>query len=470
MPALSPASAAPQPNIVILFIDDMGYADIGPFGAARQKTPHLDRMAAEGMKLTSFYAAPVCSVSRAQLLTGCYGPRVSVPGVYHPVSADGLNPTEYTIADRLKEQGYATMCVGKWHLGDQPEFLPTRQGFDGYFGIPYSNDMQRQSSETGEWVVPLLRDEEVAELLTDQAQCRITERYTDEAVKFITAHRDRPFLLYLAHTAVHVPIAVGERFQGRSDNGRYGDWVEEVDWSVGRVLDTLRELKLDDHTLVLFTSDNGPWLPKGADAGSASPLRGGKGGTWEGGVRVPTLVWWPGRIPSNAVCDAVAGTIDVLPTAVALAGAQLPQEPTVDGRDLTPLLLGRSNESPREAHYFFLGFNLEAVRQGPWKLALGPQTEGMGMSVPADATNAAPRLYHLGVDVGERNNVAGAHPEVVNRLQSLAARMEAQIGGKSPAARRPAGKIARPTLLYPSDDTRRGAPALNKRKSDPGAA
>jgi arylsulfatase A-like enzyme len=187
-------------------------------------------------------------------------------------------------------------------------------------------------------------------------------------------------------------------------------------------------------------------------------------------VRVPTLVWWPGRIPSNAVCDAVAGTIDVLPTAVALAGAQLPQEPTVDGRDLTPLLLGRSNESPREAHYFFLGFNLEAVRQGPWKLALGPQTEGMGMSVPADATNAAPRLYHLGVDVGERNNVAGAHPEVVNRLQSLAARMEAQIGGKSPAARRPAGKIARPTLLYPSDDTRRGAPALNKRKSDPGAA
>jgi arylsulfatase A len=332
------------PNVVIIFIDDLGYADIGPFGATKQKTPNLDRMAQEGMKLTSFYAAPVCSVSRAQLMTGCYGARISVPGVYFPGHSNGLNPAETTIAEHLKMQGYATQCIGKWHLGDQPEFLPTKQGFDHYFGIPYSNDMQKTAKDTGAKVVPLLRDDKVAELLTDEAQSRIVERYTEEAVGFIRASKDKPFFLYFPHTAVHTPIWPGEKFRGKSQNGRFGDWVEEVDWSVGRVLDTLRELKLDENTLVIFTSDNGPWLIKGADGGSALPLRGGKGSTWEGGVRVPTVAWWPGKIAPGSVCDAVAGTIDLLPTCVSIAGGKVPVEPVIDGRDISPLLFGKSTE------------------------------------------------------------------------------------------------------------------------------
>ena len=299
-----------KPNIIIIFIDDMGYGDIGPYGATKQKTPNLDRMAREGMKLTNFYAAPVCSVSRAQLLTGCYGARVSVPGVYGPGGKNGLNPAEHTIAERMNESGYASLCIGKWHVGDQPEFLPTRQGFDHYFGIPYSNDMQKKSAANGLDVVPLVRDDKVEELLTDEAQSRIVERYTDEALGFIRKSKDQPFLLYLAHTAVHTPIYPGAAFAGKSANGRFGDWVEEVDWSTGRILDTLHELQLDERTLVIFTSDNGPWLIKGADAGSAGPLRGGKGSTWEGGVRVPTIARWPGKIAPGSVCNAVAESRD----------------------------------------------------------------------------------------------------------------------------------------------------------------
>ena len=246
--------------------------------------------------------------------------------------------------------------------------------------------MQRRSQATGESVVPLLRDDKVAELLTDEQQSRIVERYTDEAVGFIRANKDRPFLLYLPHTAVHTPIHPGAAFAGKSANGRFGDWVEEVDWSVGRVFDTLRELQLDENTLVVFTSDNGPWLIKGADGGSAGPLRGGKGSTWEGGVRVPTLAWWPGKIAPGSVCDAVAGTIDLLPTAVSLAGGTVPAEPVIDGRDISPLLFGKTNESPREAHYYFAGYNLQAVRQGPWKLAIATQPETMGRGASSDAT------------------------------------------------------------------------------------
>ena len=462
------ATAAPaQPNLVIIFIDDLGYADIGPFGATKQRTPSLDRMAREGMKLTSFYAAPVCSVSRAQLLTGCYGARVSVPGVYFPAQANGLNPAEFTIAERLKEQGYATMCIGKWHVGDQPEFLPTRQGFDRYFGIPYSNDMQKKSTQTGERVVPLLRDDKVAELLTDEQQSRIVERYTDEATGFIRANKDKPFLLYLPHTAVHTPIWPGEKFRGKSANGRFGDWVEEVDWSVGRVLDTLRELKLAERTLVVFTSDNGPWLVKGPDGGSALPLRGGKGSTWEGGVRVPTIAWWPGKIAPGSVCDAVAGTIDLLPTAVALAGGTVPAQPVIDGRDLSPLLFGKTKESQREAHYYFAGYNIQAVRQGPWKLAIAAQPRSMGQNTDPDASGNAPRLYNLNQEIGEQTNLAAKHPEVVAKLQSLAAKMTAEIGGKEPAARRPAGVVENPKTLYPTEDgAPRGKQAKQAAKTD----
>ena len=433
------SQSAKKPNVVIIFIDDLGYGDIGPFGATKQKTPNLDRMAREGMKLTSFYAAPVCSVSRAQLMTGCYGARVSVPGVYFPNSKNGLNLAEYTIAERLKEKGYATMCVGKWHLGDRSEFLPTRQGFDYYFGIPFSNDMQKKSIKTSEKTVPLLRDEKVIESLTDEQQSKIVERYTDEAISFIRKSKDKPFFLYLPHTAVHTPIHPGVAFAGKSANGRFGDWVEEVDWSTGKILDALRDLKLDENTLVIFTSDNGPWLVKGTDGGSAGPLRGGKGSTWEGGVREPTVVWWPGKIAPGSVCDAVAGTIDLLPTVVALAGGTVPATPVIDGRDISPLLLGKSTKSPREAHYYFHGYNLEAVRQGEWKLAIAPGKESKDKTPQTDDFQKTPRLYNLDRDIGEKNNVADNHPEIVTKLQLLVSRMNSEIGGENPTARRPAG-------------------------------
>ncbi|MFM8272869.1 MAG: sulfatase-like hydrolase/transferase [Gemmata sp.] len=452
------AADAPKPNVVIIFVDDLGYADIGPFGATKQKTPNLDRMAAEGMALTSFYAAPVCSVSRAQLMTGCYGARVSVPGVYFPAGPQGLHPKEFTVAERLKELGYATQCVGKWHLGDQPEFLPTRQGFDHYLGIPYSNDMQRRSKETGERVVPLVRDDKVAELLTDEKQSLIVEKYAAEAVGFIKANKDRPFFLYLPHNAVHTPIHAGERFRGKSANGRFGDWVEEVDWSVGQVLDTLRALKLEERTLVVFTSDNGPWLVKGADGGSAKPLRGGKGSTWEGGVRVPTLAWWPGKIAPKSTSDAVAGTIDLLPTCVSVAGGTLPAEPVIDGRDLSPVLFGESKDSPREAHYYFSGYNLQAVRQGPWKLAVAPQVDAFDKTT-AEAAKTNPRLYNLDTDIGETTSVADKNPGVVEKLKALAAKMDAEIGGKAPRSRRPAGAVDNPKPLYPTDDAPKGKDA-----------
>ncbi len=452
--ALIPLHAAP-PNIVILFVDDLGYADIGPFGATKQKTPNLDRMAREGMKLTSFYAAPVCSVSRAQLMTGCYGARISVPGVYPPGSKNGLHPQERTIAEHLKENGYATQIVGKWHLGDQPSFLPTRQGFDHYLGIPYSNDMQKTARDSGQRVVPLLRDDKVVELLTEEDQTLIEERYTEEAVSFIRASKDRPFFLYFPHTAVHTPIHPGKAFQGRSQNGRFGDWVEEVDWSVGRVLDTLRELKLDQNTLVVFTSDNGPWLVKGEDGGSALPLRGGKGSTWEGGVREPSLAWWPSKIAPGSVCDAVAGTIDLLPTCVKLAGGTVPAEPIIDGRDISPLLFGQTKESQREAHYYFSSYNLQAVRQGPWKLALTQQSESLSKGIATDA-KINPRLYNLDDEIGEQTNLADKHPEIVAKLQSLATRMSEDIGGNQPKSRRPAGEVENPQLLYPSSETAGG--------------
>jgi arylsulfatase A-like enzyme len=447
---LSATASARPPNVVVIFIDDLGYGDIGPFGATKQRTPHLDRMAKEGMRLTSFYATPVCSVSRAQMMTGCYGARVSVPGVYFPGQSVGLNTSEVTVAERLKEKGYATQMVGKWHLGDQPEFLPTRQGFDHYYGIPYSNDMLKKSAETKVPVVPVLRDEKIAELMDGEGQRRLVELYTKEAIDFITRSKDQPFYLYFAHNAVHTPIWPGAAFAGKSQNGRFGDWVEEVDWSVGQVLDALRSQGLDKDTLVVFTSDNGPWLSKGADGGSAGPLRGGKGSTWEGGVRVPTLAWWPGRVPAGSVNDAVAATIDLLPTFVSLAGGTVPATPVIDGRDITPILLGQSKESAREAHYYFASYDLQAVRQGRWKLALAAQ--------PLDArkdgkkTPAGLRLYDLDAEIGEQTDVAAQHPEVVAKLKVLADKMEAEIGGKTPTARRPAGEVKGAKTLYPTID------------------
>lgn len=457
------AGSAEQPNVVVIFIDDLGYGDIGPFGATLQKTPNLDRMAAEGRKLTSFYAAPVCSVSRAQLLTGCYGPRVGDPWVYMPAAHGGLSSDEFTIAERLKPLGYATACVGKWHLGDQPGFLPTHHGFDRYLGIPYSNDMQKTSAETGERVVPLVRDDKVAELLTDDQQRTIVERYTAEAVEFIKDSKGKPFFLYMPHTAVHIPLFPGKDFDGKSDNGPFGDWVAEVDWSVGEVLAAIRENGLDEKTLVIFTSDNGPWIGWVKDVTSAGPLRGSKGSTWEGGVRVPTIARWPGRIPAGTSCDAVAGTIDLLPTMVTLAGGTVPSEPVIDGRDLSGLLFGTAAESPREAHYYFSSGDLDAVRQGRWKLVVAPQPEKMGRDAPkVPASMESPRLYDLDADIGETTNVAADHQEVVKKLRGLAARMTSELIDPESPARRPPGHVENPTTLYPVKEKPKAAPARKK--------
>ena len=447
------AQAAAKPNIILIFIDDMGYGDIGPFGSTKNRTPHLDRMAREGMKFTSFYAAPVCSVSRAQVMTGCYGVRVSIPGVFPPASQHGINAAEHTLGELMKAQGYATMCIGKWHLGDQPEFLPTRHGFDHYFGLPYSNDMMKKSKVNGQPVVPLMRDETVEELLTDDAQNCIVERYTTEALKFITTNKEHPFFLYFPHTAVHTPIHPGKVFAGKSANGRFGDWVEEVDWSVGQVFAKLRELKLDQNTLVMFSSDNGPWLVKGNDAGTAGPLRGGKGSTWEGGVREPTLAWWPGKVAAGSVCDAIAGNYDFLPTFVKLAGGTVPTDKKIDGKDISPLLLGQTKESPHEARYYYHGYKLQAVRAGPWKLAIAPQSESMGKGGPAvPASLDKPRLYNLDVEIGERTDVAAEHPDVVQRLKALAVKMAAELGDGQPGPEvRPAGFVENAVTLYPSE-------------------
>ena len=450
-PSASAAAMPERPNFVIILIDDMGYGDIGPYGSKLNRTPNLDRMAAEGMKLTSFYAAPLCSASRAQLLTGCYPKRVSMPPVLSPVSAVGLNPNEHTIAELLKQRGYATICVGKWHVGDQPPFLPTRRGFDHYLGLPYSNDMGGGGRPGDKYPpLPLVRDEQVIEIVTPEGQDKLTERYTDQAGKFIRENKDHPFFLYLPHTAVHVPIHPGKEFKGKSHNGSYGDWVEQVDWSVGRVLATLRELKLDSKTLVFFSSDNGPWLQQGHNAGTAGPLRDGKGSTWEGGMREPTIAWWPGRIAPGTTSDAVGGTLDLLPTIAKLAGAQVPADHPIDGRDLGPLLTGTTKDSPHEALYYFLGPRLEAVRSGPWKLRLPWATNGVfkrparGAPEPKHPT----QLYNLDSDIGESTDVAAGHPDVVKRLMALADHMDSDLGSQTrgPGVR-PPGKVQHPQPL-----------------------
>jgi arylsulfatase A len=460
---LVPARAADkaQPNFVVILIDDMGYGDIGPFGSKLNRTPNLDRMATEGMKLTSFYAAPVCTPSRAQMMTGCYAKRVSMPNVIFPACPTGLSAKEHTVASLLKAQGYRTMAIGKWHLGDQPEFLPTRRGFDHYLGLPYSNDMggstnppAKQSAEKQKKngdaqlrpPLPLVRDEKVIEAPADQDT--MTARYTEEAVKFITANQDHPFFLYLPHNAVHVPLHPGAGFKGKSANGTYGDWVEEVDWSVGRVLDTLRDLKLAKRTLVLFTSDNGPWLTQGTNGGVAGPLHGGKGTTWEGGVREPTIAWWPGKVAAGGVCDAPMSEMDVLPTLVKLAGGEVPADRKIDGKDIWPLLSGRTKASPHEALFYFSGLKLEAVRSGPWKLAIAPQGTGMRKGVAEPVKHTGPRLYNLDADIGELSDVAAQNAAVVARLQALIQRMDADLGvtGEGPGVR-PPDRVAKPQPL-----------------------
>ena len=448
------AADAPKPNFVIINIDDLGYADIEPFGSKLNRTPHLNRMAAEGRRLTTFYGAPVCSPSRAALMTGCYPKRaLPVPHVLFPGNDIGLAPAENTIAELLKSGGYTTCIVGKWHLGDQPEFLPTRQGFRHWFGLPYSNDMGPAAdgvkSNFGEPLpatqknpqppLPLMRNETVVQRVFATNQTELVTRYTDEAMRFIQEHKGERFFLYLAHNAVHFPLYPGERFRGKSANGLYGDWVEEMDWSVGEVLNALRTNGLAKKTVVLFTSDNG-----GTGRAVNRPLRGGKGTTWEGGMRVPTIAWWPGKIPAGTSNDAICGMFDVLPTFVALAGVGVSSDRKIDGVDIRSVLTGDSTtKPPREVFYYFRGLRLEAVRDLEWKLVLRAAAAETAAKVKDGARGtSAPQLFNLMTDIGESSNVAARHPEIVTRLEQLGAKIKNELGADNlgPGCR-PIGKV-----------------------------
>ena len=447
------ASAADQPpNVVIIFCDDMGYADIGPFGA-EVETPNLDEMAAEGRIFTDFYAAQaVCSASRAALLTGCYPNRIGVHGAYGPQSQNGLNPNETTIAETLKPLGYATAIFGKWHLGDEPMFYPTNHGFDEYFGLPYSNDMwplhprvvaappgskiKSRYPDLPLWQGNREQGHSIADSkVTAEDQAQLTTQYTEHAVDFINQHHDDPFFLYVPHSMVHVPLFVSEKFKGKSGHGLFGDVIQEIDWSVGQILDALRRHKLTENTLVVFTSDNGPWLSYGNHSGSAGPLREGKGTAWEGGQREPTIMWWPGHIPAGTTCSEPCGTIDLLPTIAAISGASLPGR-EIDGLDITSLMFKKDAESPHEALFYYWGAGLHAIRSGDWKLHFPHSYRSLaGRPGGRDGTPAKYEqlrtdlaLYNLANDISETHNVAAEHPEVVARLKKLADEMRAELG------------------------------------------
>ena len=465
------------PNVVIIFIDDLGYADIGPFdpqGFNKFSTPNLDRMASEGMKFTDFVSSTaVCSASRAALLTGCYHRRVGIQGALWPNSKHGLNPDELTIAELCKQKEYATACFGKWHLGDRRPFLPLQHGFDHYFGLPYSNDMwpyHPQYADLPKAVakrksgfpdLPLIEGNEVVnpEVLGED-QALLTTQYTERSVKFIAENHERPFLLYVPHSMVHVPLFVSEKFKGKSEAGLFGDVMMELDWSVGEILKALKEHGVDEKTLVVFTSDNGPWLNFGNHAGSALPLREGKGTMFEGGYRVPTLMRWPNKIPAGSTCDELASTIDLLPTVAAMIDGDLPDH-KIDGKDIRPLMFGEADaKSPHEAFYcYYAGGQLQAVRDRQFKLHFPHRYQTMkGQEPGSDGRPGNYRhemtgleLYDLKNDVGESTNVADKFPEVVKRLQEHAEQARAELGDKL-TERQGAG--VRPRGELQSDDDR----------------
>lgn len=429
-----------KPNFIVVFIDDMGYRDIGPFGATKHRTPVLDKMAKEGMRLRDFYSTcSVCTPSRSSLMTGCYPRRVNMHVdeknlcVLFPAARKGLHPDEITIADLLKGRGYATACIGKWHLGDHPDFLPTSQGFDYYYGIPYSNDMHRKAVP-----LPLVRNETVIEAPVKQGT--LTARYTAEAVKFIKSNKNKPFFLYIPHTAVHLPLFPGAAFKGKSENGAYGDWVEELDWSMGELFKALKAEGIDENTLVLFTSDNGS-----RKKGSNDPLRGGKGRTDEGGMRVPCLVRWPGRVPAGSSSGEITSTIDLLPTFAKLAGAAPPADRIIDGGDIWPILSGKSGaKTPHEAFYYYQMDQLQAVRSGKWKLFVAMDSKKRNWGKPEGKTEL--KLFDLAADIHEDNNVAAANPKVVKRLLALAEKAREDLGdvNRPGKGQRPAGWVKEP--------------------------
>lgn len=449
------AEPTTTPNIVLIFTDDQGYSDVGCFGAKGFRTPNFDRMAVEGTRLTNFYVAQaVCTASRAALMTGCYSNRVSMSGALNHESRVGINPDELLLPEILKKRGYATAIYGKWHLGTLPVFHPGRNGFDDWVGIPYSNDNgPLHPIVKGIPGLPLFENDRV--IATDPDQSQFTKLFTDRAVKFIETNKDRPFFLYIPHVMPHVPIFASDRFRGKSELGLYGDVIEELDWSVGKIMKTLKDQGLDEKTLVIFCSDNGPFLSYGSHAGHAVPLREGKLTTFEGGVRVPAIVRWPGHVPAGRVCDELISTIDLLPTLAKLVDGEMPTN-KIDGVDVGPVLFGEG-KSARETFFYYAGTELQAVRSGKWKLHLphdyltvaGP-TRSDGK--PANFENLKPEsmsmsgirgiasrhgykverieesLYNLDTDPGETKNVAEAHPDIVKRLLVLAEQARADLG------------------------------------------
>ncbi|TAE41566.1 MAG: arylsulfatase [Runella slithyformis] len=437
------------PNVVLIFMDDMGYGDLGCYGASNYQTPHIDQVAAEGMRFTNFLAAqPVCSASRAGLLTGCYPNRIGIYGALFPRVKMGINASETTMAELLKTKGYATAIFGKWHLGDHPSFLPLQHGFDEYVGLPYSNDMwpvvthinseEQKRRRAAFPFLPLIQGNDTLrsiQTLEDQAQ--LTGIYTQRAVDFIAKNKKKPFFLYVPHSMPHVPIAASAAFRGKSKQGLYGDVMQEIDWSVGEIMKALKKNGLDKNTLVIFTSDNGPWFNYGNHAGSAGGLREGKGSTYEGGNRVPCLVRWPGQIPAGTVCTQLASTIDLFPTIAQICQATLPTQ-KIDGVDITPILKGNLQASPRKYFYYYhRRNNLEAVRRDNWKLVLPhegrsyegqtPGRDGMGGLAPENHPYPL-ALFDLNRDPGERYDVQAIYPDIVAELQQVAETARQDLG------------------------------------------
>lgn len=432
-----------QPNVVIIFTDDQGYQDIGVFGAQGFETPNIDRMAAEGRIFTRWYAAQaVCSASRTAMLTGCYPNRVGIHGALGPKNTHGINGSEMTLADMFKQKGYATAIFGKWHLGHHPEFLPLRHGFDEYYGIPYSNDMWPKHPTAGDRFppLPLIEGEKTIGHAGEEDQTMMTTRLTERAVDFIHRNREKPFFLYLPHPQPHVPLYVSDKFRGKSKRGLYGDVISEIDWSVGEVLKAIKENGIDDNTLVIFTSDNGPWLSYGEHGGSALPLREGKGTAWEGGVREPCVMRWPGKIPAGTVCSEPGMNIDILPTLANLIGARLPEH-RIDGMDIWPMISGPlGTKNPHKGYWYYYKQNeLHAVSMGKWKLYL-PHSYRTLAGIPGGKGGTPVKysqgkvkeleLYDLSLDVSETNNVAEQHPEVVKKMQDFAEEARAELGDR----------------------------------------